>query len=285
MQSQNICNSKWVTEILSLQKTDGSWGYFHTLSNPTRYQPITTEQALRRLRILGLTEKDEPIQKAIKYLESCLSGKIQIPDRREKLHDWDIFTSLMIATWLKAFSPQSQIALSVAIKWADIIEIAFGNEVYNHDEYVKAYTETFGIKPHGGRLVDFVSYYQVSLLQGMLRFETEKKLIDYIINHNTGIYYIYDAKIAILPREFASKQTNRYLSALELLIGYGCLKDKINFVVEWINENKDNNGCWDLGATAKDGVNFPLSDSWRSIESRKIDCTLRIEKLLSKLRN
>jgi len=100
-------NSRWVNEIISLQKPDGSWGYFHTLSNPTKSQPITTEQALRRLKILGLTENDEPIQRAIKYIESCLKREIDIPDRREKFRDWEIFRSLMFATWIKIFSLQN----------------------------------------------------------------------------------------------------------------------------------------------------------------------------------
>jgi hypothetical protein len=42
-------DGKWVKKILELQHKDGSWGYFHTLSKPTSKQPITTEQALRRL--------------------------------------------------------------------------------------------------------------------------------------------------------------------------------------------------------------------------------------------
>lgn len=51
-------NSKWSKEIISLQKEEGLWGYFHTLSEPDKY-PITTEQALRRLLILGYTIEDE----------------------------------------------------------------------------------------------------------------------------------------------------------------------------------------------------------------------------------
>jgi DNA-binding Xre family transcriptional regulator len=39
-------DSKWASQILALQHNDGSWGHFHTLSNPTMAQPITTEQAL-----------------------------------------------------------------------------------------------------------------------------------------------------------------------------------------------------------------------------------------------
>jgi hypothetical protein len=45
--------NKWVQKILELQHEDGSWGFFHSLSQPTKEQPMTTEQALRRLQILG----------------------------------------------------------------------------------------------------------------------------------------------------------------------------------------------------------------------------------------
>lgn len=276
-------NSRWVKEIISLQKPDSSWGYFHTLSNPTKSQPITTEQALRRLKILGLTENDEPIQRAIKYIESCLKREIDIPDRREKFRDWEIFRSLMFATWIKIFSPQNQYALDIAKKWTNIIENAFLYDSYNHIEYLKSFSETFGVKPHNDRSVDFVTFYQVSILQDMLNPSIEEKVINYIINDDTGIYYIYGAKIATLPKDFSSKETNRYLSAIELLSGYDNTKGPLGFVVEWLKSNKHSECYWDLGSSAKDGINFPLSDSWRSVQSRRKDCTLRIERLIEKL--
>ncbi|NLM77193.1 MAG: hypothetical protein GX173_03790 [Ruminococcaceae bacterium] len=49
-------DSKWASQILTRQHDDGSWGHFRSLSNPTKAQPMTTEQALRRLRILGFTK-------------------------------------------------------------------------------------------------------------------------------------------------------------------------------------------------------------------------------------
>lgn len=50
---------------------------------------LTTEQALRRLERLGYTIEDECIQRAVDYMDNCLMGRDKIPDRREKLHDWD----------------------------------------------------------------------------------------------------------------------------------------------------------------------------------------------------
>ena len=88
-------DGKWAKAILALQEEDGKWGYFHSLSR-FYASPITTEQALRRLKRLGFTEEDACIQKALSYMNDCLTGKKQIPDRAEKVHDWSIFTSLIL---------------------------------------------------------------------------------------------------------------------------------------------------------------------------------------------
>jgi len=47
------------------------------------------------------------------------------------------------------------------------------------------------------------------------------------------------------------------------------------FVVEWLNINTEHEGYWDMGTKVKDGVRFPLSDSWRKKELRIKDCTYR----------
>lgn len=47
-------DTKWAKQIISMQRKDGAWGDFHTLSVSSN-SPITTEQALRRLERLGFT--------------------------------------------------------------------------------------------------------------------------------------------------------------------------------------------------------------------------------------
>ncbi len=64
---------------------------------------MTTEQALRRLQYLGFTAADDCIQKAISYMNDCLTGKKEIPDRKEKVQDWPVFSSLILATWIRRF--------------------------------------------------------------------------------------------------------------------------------------------------------------------------------------
>ena len=98
--------NKWVQQIIDLQHEDGSWGCFHTLSQPTKAQPITTEQALRRLRILGLKKHDEPIARAVTYMERNLIKPFPTVFH-EKKHDSKTYGDLMLAAWIKLFDSTS----------------------------------------------------------------------------------------------------------------------------------------------------------------------------------
>jgi hypothetical protein len=275
-------NSKWASEIIGLQKDDGSWGYFHTLSNPSKRNPITTEQAIRRLEILGYTINDEPIIKAVSYMQDCLTGKKEIPDRREKLHNWDIFTAIMLSTWIRRFTKNDYNANNVAKKWTEIISCAFEKGVYDNNRYIETYKKVYRLLPRGGRLLDLATFYQISLITGTLDDKIALALMNYILQHQTGIYYIYDKQLSILPQIFKSKEASRYIAAIELLAEYR-IPRKFTFVLEWLNNNKESEGYWDMGSTVKDGVRFPLSDSWRKKELRVKDCTYRISKLIENI--
>ncbi len=272
-------DSIWAKEIIAMQNRDGSWGYFHTLSEPNK-SPITTEQALRRLQILGYTIDDEPIQKAVSYMSDCLAGKKQTPDRREKLHDWDIFTNLMLSTWIRRFTSEIDKANLVAEIWANIVTHAFLKGEYLHAEYMNAYESAFKMIPRGGRLIDFVSFYQVSLLANQLEASIESKVFDYILNKEDGIYYIYGRCLSVLPDIFVSKQASRYLGAIELLSLYQRNISKLKFVTDWLRSNQNQLGCWDMGGGSKDHIYFPLSDTWRRKNNREVDSTYRIKNLL-----
>lgn len=275
-------NTKGAKEIISLQDEEGKWGYFHTLFADSK-SSYTTEKALKRLEKLGYTIEDAYIQKAVSYMNDCLTGVKEIPDKREKLHDWDIFTSLLLATWIRRFTKENLAANVVAEKWAEVVTTAFKDGTYNHQEYIKAFHDILGMKPKGGKLIDFVQFYGVSIINGCLDKETERKVLEYIINKPDGIYYTYDKCIRKLPDVFESKQASWYLGGIELISEYETAKYHLQFVVDWIKENVNENGKWDMGKTAKDGLYFPLSDDWRKEETRQLDCTSRMKKLLDKL--
>ena len=277
--------TKWAQDILKLQNEDGTWGnQFHSLALPSKRYPLTTEQALRRMKILGFTIEDESIQRSVNCMVSCLRGERKIDDYFEKGHDWDLFTKLMLATWIREFDSDNEEAISFAKHWANVIEQAFVSGAYNHATYLSAYKNEFDSIPKGGRETDFVDFYHLNLIQVMLSEKTEECLLEYVINKPDGIYYIYSKPINRVPEAFASIETSRYLAAIEILSGFKPAKEKLRFVVTWLEKNRDANGQWDLGTKVKDGIYFPLSDLWRKEETRKADCTHRIESIIKKLR-
>lgn len=276
-------DNKWVQQILALQQDDGSWGHFHTLSQPTKQQPMTTEQALRRLRILGLTKDDETIARTLSYMEHNLMQPYPTVFH-EKKHDSKTYGDLMLAAWIRLFDTDNITALSIAKKWAYIITCAFQSGEYSHAEYVKAYeTEFTKLNPKAGCLADFVVFYQLALLPGLLSHEIEASMLDYVLVHQRGIVYIYESRLDILPEQFTSRKANRYLAAMELLSNYSLAPEKLGFVVDWLKSQQDENGLWDMSSTVKDGIYFPLSDSWHKIEDRKRECTSRVIRLIDKL--
>ena len=280
-------DTKWAKEILAQQDENGLWGNFNTLSKPSK-APITTEQALRRLYVLGFDINDEAIARTVTYMSDCLKGRKQMPDRREKMHNWDIFTELMLAVWIRKFTLADRSANRVAGKWADIITRAFSSGSFSHEDCALAYTEIFGEPPRGGRLVDFVTFYQLSLLPGMLNERTERLMMDYVLHYDKGIYYVFsrpsgDSRICNVPETFASREAGKYLAALELLAEYRNSIDMLHFASKWLYANQREEGNWDMGSEVKDGIYFPLSDNWKKKENRIADCTWRIRRLLDKL--
>lgn len=207
-------DTKWAKQIISMQKEDGAWGDFHTLSVSSN-SPLTTERALQRLERLGFTIEDECIEKAVSYMSDCLSGKREIPDRREKLVDWDVFTSLMLSTWIRRFTRDIPIANQVTKQWTDVISQAFHHGTYDHEGYIAAYQDVFGGKARGARLIKFVSFYTISLMQGHLDKGVEEALINYVLKKDDGIYYIYEERLTVLPLAFESRQASHYLAAIE----------------------------------------------------------------------
>lgn len=271
---------KWAKQILSLQDCEGKWGCFHSLSQ-FYGSSLTTEQALRRLEILGFSIEDNNIQRAVSYMEDCLAGKRSIPDRREKVSDWDVFSRLILATWIRRFTNDSGPANLVAGQWAEVISYAFSDGWYDEAKYLKAYRSV--LKPQYGRINGFAMFYPVSLVRGCMDDVTERTMVQYLLKRDAGIYYIYDRNLSRFPDCFQSREASRYLGAIELLANYSSAKDQLGFIAEWLIAHRSSNGKWDMGKSVNDKVYFPLSDDWRRREVREFDCTERIERLLHKI--
>lgn len=190
----------------------------------------------------------------------------------------------MLATWIRRFTHDDVLANNIAIKWRAAAVAAFCTGKYN----AEAFYNTFGkiSNQKHGRLAGLDMYYPILLLSGEIDAHIEKAYYDYIMNSEKGYYYGFTGAVTRLPNEFCSKEASRYLAAIEVYCEHTnrYCKDKLRFVIAWLNDNKNANGKWDMGPTVKDGVYFPLSDSWGTSELRENDCTYRMEKFISSLK-
>lgn len=278
---KEVLETKWVKDIEELQWNDGSWGRFHSMNTSSKLS-LTTEAAIRRLLLLGLDKDDISIQKALKYMKRYLNRELDLRDYKEKKHDWELLTRLFVATWVLIIEPSNKEAQDIAKDWGKVIDFAFSGSGYDHKAYEEAYIEIH--RPEKGKFIwGFQNYYLVALLPSILSPTTESKFLDYIMSENKGIYYIYDGNLKVNPIVFTSKQTSRYIYAYDLLSRYSCSKTKLQGFRDWLNENISEDGFWDMGQAAKDKMQYPLSNSWRKTLNRKIDCTIRIQRILSQI--
>lgn len=273
---------KWARALIAAQDANGLWGTFHSLAVPRAGMPLCTEQALLRLWVLGYTAQDAPIARTLDTLRKTLRGDFAMPGHREITHDWDLFTALMMAAWLRLFVPGDPDACAFADRWARVVAVAFAGGTYNERTYANAYTDAFGIKPRGARFEDFVSFYTVILLAGRLEEKVEAPLFDHLLAHPGGVYYVYGHRMDA-PPPFAGKAAARYLAALALLARYRRQRGRLAFAADWLHASRLPDGGWDLGPGAADGVYLPLSDDWRQRCARQADCTDWVGRILSEL--
>ncbi len=62
-----------------------------------------------------------------------------------------------------------------------LISQAFHQGTYAHEDYIAAYQDVFGGKTRGTRLIKFVSFYIISLMQGCQDKGVEEALMDYVL--------------------------------------------------------------------------------------------------------
>lgn len=275
----SLTSSPLVKQVTNLQWEDGSWGNFHGLAATTG--KTTTEMALRRLYYLGLDKADTSITLAINYMESFLKDEICLRDYPEKKHDWNLLTKLFVSTWILKYDYQNEIALSIATKWANIINESFLKGKLDSNMYRKAYLHY--LEPEAGKSIwQIENFYVVSIVRGLLDFKVEEDFLKHIINWTSGIYYTYDKPLYEIPDINKSKNYTRYLMALDLLLDYPSASELLENNIRSIITCRNCNGEWDLGPQSNDKILFPLSNNWRSKRNRVIDNSIFLLRILAK---
>lgn len=264
-----------IEDLALRQNTDGSFGKFHSMSIDNS---ITTEKALRRFLFLNLDNDYPVVKKCIDYVKQCLYKNIVIPDRREKVINWDVFEELMFSAWLNNFHVDDEKVSSIQLVWKSVIENSIIDNKFSFEEYKKQYRLTFGAK--GLKVISPSSFYMVCLLAKKLTLSAKQAYFQYVMEQ--GIYYIYNKNLFEVPTLFDSKNTIYYLIAIKLISPYAS-ENELNFVKTWIYKHRSLEGYWDMPNLKPDGTVFPRINNWRKNENKLADISQFINDVLSVL--
>ena len=272
---------KWARAVLLQQLPGGTWpGGFHGLPRPGA-KPLTTEQALRRLHALGFTIADAPIRRCMDTLASCLRGERKIDAYWESGIDWAMFEPLMLAAWIRRFDPEQPDALAFARRWAKVAGAAFAAGACDESAWNAAYEAEFHRQARHARPVGFSPLYHGMLLPGLLRPDAECALVRHILH--TGMYYVHERPLLPPSAGLTGRDAVSWLAALDVLADFPHARAELSFAAALLHLAAGPDGAWDFGPDAKDGVRFPLSDSWRTEAARKSDCTAYVQRILTRI--
>jgi len=261
--------------LRAMHNPDGGFGRFHSMSGD---KAITTEKALRRLWFLNINNDHPVVKKCLDYVKKCLDKEIIVPDRREKVINWDVFEELMFSSWLNLFKIKDEKVTTNQLKWKQVIEQSINDGKFDYSEYKKQYRQMFG--NIGLREISPSSFYMVCLLTDVLTPLAKQAYFYFIMEK--GIYYIYDKNLYELPKLFDSKATISYLIAIKLIAPYAS-ENELNFAKMWLEENRTSKGDWEMPSIKPDGIVFPLSENWRKLENKSADINRFINSVISVL--
>ena len=275
--------SPHVLALCGSQSPDGSWGRFRRPDDwPVARPDRTTESALVRAQALGMDRDHPAIQRAISYLAGLIDHSISWPDLGPLAVGGASGFELAAAARLSQLDSGHPAVRAVAAKWEDIISASLTGDGIDRTIYHERYERYFG-QPEEVMSDRILSAYVLWLLRDRLDYAVSLRLTDYLINRSRGIFLINNRALRYLPLSFQSRECQRYLVALSILADYPSAGTLLESAFNWLWDQMNNNGFWDFGDVARDGLELPLSDSWRRKGSRQADCTVRILSLMVRL--
>lgn len=275
-------SSRQVADLCRSQLPDGSWGRFYTRNKQVKYAGKTTETAIIRSLVLGMERSHPTVSRLIAYMEAVLGGSLIWPDRPDQTLEWPVGMDLVTAARLSQLDETNPGIQKTADQWQQIMAAAFGHDEFDELSYREAYENFFHQPPEHGTALGF-SPYTLILLRNRLPYLLEERLTNHLMNNTRGIYLVSNHSLQHLPLVFPSRESMRFIAALDLLSYYPSAGSLLENASAWLWEQINNDGMWDFGQLGRDGLELPLSESWRIRGNRELDCTVRVLSLVVRL--
>ncbi len=272
---RKVNSSAGVVELEREQKSDGSWGRFHSQDTKIRSAFVTSERAIERALALGLDKRDPVLKRAAQYMEAVLKGEADWSDRPEKAEAWNEGKRVVTAGMLSMVDPANEELRPVGELLAAVAQAALAGGEHSLTRENQAFRQMTSVAFKRGYLH---SVYALNLLGSRgrdLPAGLSTAVLRWIWNSGTGIGYI----AADLARPSPAK-LEPWIRSLEVLSAFPGWQDYARDAAAWLWERRNVDGLWDFGQGMRPGFGFPLSDNWLQRGNRMIDHSTRILVLL-----
>jgi hypothetical protein len=278
-----ISESKWVVELTSEQRDDGSWGRLHSRDTKSNQKIPTTEWAIDRALSLGLDNSHPALQRAVDYLTTVLeTGECHDPP--EKNDRWSTGVKLFAGASLAKITPHHPSLEDVTQLWKKIIQGTFHSNRYDPEVESRIHKEITGATVKDSYLVTD-NKYLVSLIGSVPQLLSGDLRTIYLkwLWHGQGRIGYLNAPLNHPPSIQKPTSLEHWFTSLELVSRIPGWKIFAKDAIEWIWQEQLADGHWDFGPLSRSKMShmLPMADHWRRRMNRKIDWTTRILTLLA----
>jgi len=282
---KNLIKSENIRQLEKSQFKDGSWGTLHGGMQVGKKQVWTTEMGVQRAVVLGLDKEHKLLKKVINYIEKVFERKIDIPDYPEKNDRWETGKNLFLSLTLSLIDKEHPLVKEAINLWEKIACKVFISGKYNQEAEINAHKELTGATVKDSYLTISNKYSLILLGKSKsgLRKSYQKPLLEWLFKREDGIGY-QNAPLSTPPKSIKSGFLDRLFNSQEILSNFDIWKNFADDFIEWIWQQRKEDGFWDFGPRVNAGYSyyFPLSENWNKRVNRKIDWTTRVLILLSK---
>lgn len=278
---EQVKESKWYRQLEDGMLEDGSYGRFHTMDTKDKTKRVfkTTEEAIRRMKDMGLPTYDKLIEKVCNIMSKYISGEENWSDTLENHYGFEIALNSMVGANMALLCNSSEVAqrykklcafyLEKSYHDSDLFMIDVWNEK-NHDNY------DFLLKPWTIHIL-WLLYNNPYVSELTLH-----KFMTYLWNREEGIYYLYNYPIAKCV-DVEDRHFLKWIYALEHVSGVSIFA---NLASDEVHEHLIKQVLKIIHKEAEVPKSGPVfghyHESWRKDDLCCCDMVLRIARIISK---
>lgn len=278
---EKIRESKWYRQLENGMLEDGSYGRFHTMDSKDKTGRVfkTTEEAIRRMKDVGLSASDKLVQKVCNIMCKYITGEANWSDRIEKHYGFEKALNSMVGANMALLEDTSEETQRYKKLCAFYIEESFhGGEFFQMDIWNRMNYDNydFMLKPftvHILWLLNNNPYISEKILH---------KFMYLVLTREEGIYYLYDNMIS----KFVDIEDKHFLKWLNAITNI----NRVNIFTGLITEELKRHLYKQALKIINKETHVPKSgpvfghyhESWRKDELCRCDMVLRIARVIAK---